>query len=98
MIVKEHINEGKLILALCDKNLLGKKIEDQNIQLDLSSSFYKGEEADIEELKKLIKKAYIINAVGKKAVEFLEKEGLIEKENIIYVKKIPHAQALVLIY
>jgi len=66
MIVKEHINEGKLILALCDKNLLGKKIEDQNIQLDLSSSFYKGEEADIEELKKLIKKAYIINAVGKK--------------------------------
>ena len=44
MIVKIHNNEGRLILAICDKDILGKKFVEEKKQLDLSSGFYKGEQ------------------------------------------------------
>ncbi len=96
MIVKKHKNEGRLILAICDNDVLGKKYTEGNKQLDLRSDFYKGEEMNEEELKELVKKAYIINAVGKKAVKFLISEGMVSKERIINIAKIPHAQVLLL--
>jgi len=96
MIVKEHINGGRLLIAICDKDLIDKKFSEGNMQLDLSSTFYKGEEVEEEKLQEMIKKAFMINAVGKKAVGFLEKEGLIDKENIIKIKGIPHAQYMLL--
>lgn len=92
MIVKIHKNEGRLVLAICDKDILGKKFVEGNKQLGLTSDFYKGEEIDEDELKELIKKAYMINAVGKKSVSFLEKEEMVSKDNIIEIDKIPHAQ------
>ncbi len=90
MIVKKHVNEGKLILAICDSNILGKKFSENNIQLDLTSSFYKGEEINDEKLKELCKMAFSINAVGKKSVSFLKKQRLVSKTT--KVNGIPHAQ------
>ena len=92
MIVKIHKNEGRLILAICDKNLLGKRFSEGNKQLDLTSDFYKGEEINKEELQELTRKAYIINAVGEKAVSFLIKGGLVSKDKVIKIGKVPHAQ------
>ena len=34
----------------------------------------------------------MINAVGKKSVSFLEKEGLVDESEVIKIKEIPHAQ------
>jgi len=92
MIAKIHKNEGRLILSICDKDIIGKKFIEGKKQLDLSSGFYKGEEYNDEDLKELIKKAYMINAVGKKSVSFLEKEGLVDKSEVIKIKEIPHTQ------
>ena len=94
MIVKTHKAEGKLILAICDNLLLGKKIEDENLQLDLSSSFYDGDEKSEKEILQLMKAANSINAVGEKTIDFLLKNKIIQKENIIRIKKIPHAQVV----
>lgn len=94
MIVKTHKTDGKLILAICDNSLLGKKIEDGCLQLDLSSSFYNGEEKSEKEILQLMKAANSINAVGEKTIDFLLKNKIIQKENIIRIKKIPHAQVV----
>ena len=95
MIVKIHkAATDKKVVALCDKNLLGKKFEEKKLQLDLSSDFYKGEEKTEKEIIDILRSAYIINMVGKNSVNFGLKQGLISKDNIIYVKKIPHAQAI----
>jgi hypothetical protein len=94
MLVKKHTNAGRLILAICDSDLIGKKVTEGNRQLDLASSFYKGEETEEKEVNELIKQAYMLNLVGKKAVDFALKNKLIEKENILFVAKIPHAQVL----
>jgi len=95
MIVKKHITPDKrLILAVCDKDLLGKCLEENNLQLDLSGSFYDGTEKNAEETKKDMKKAYIINLVGKESVQLGIDMGLIE--NIKQVSKIPYASAIIL--
>jgi hypothetical protein len=96
MICKLHKTlEGQIIIALCDSELLGKKFTQDELQLDLTSDFYKGEKKTEQETLNLIKEAYIINAVGKTCIEFLLKNKLIEQQNIITIAGIPHAQCVI---
>lgn len=97
MIVKTHkVNDGsgRVIVAVCDDNLVGKRFEEKGLCLDLNSEFYKGEKKTEEEAAKAISSAYIVNFVGKKAVALGAKLGLISDGKIIMVKHIPHAQAI----
>jgi hypothetical protein len=96
MIVKTHMHDGKLILAICDTELLGKKFIDDGKQLDLSSDFYNGKKTTEKELRAMVKKAYILNIVGKKSVEFAISQGLVAKEHTASIKNIPYAQALLM--
>lgn len=98
MIVNVHKTaDGKKIVAICDSNLLGKKFEENGLQLDLTVDFYKGSELSEEETRKVIKNAYIINVIGEESILFLAKERIIDKDNIIKIKKIPHAQAMFIV-
>ncbi len=94
MLAKIHKTpEGKIILAVCDSDLIGKTFEENNLRLDLSSNFYKGEETSKEKILELFKIAHMVNLVGKQSVELGKKAGIVEK--IITIKGIPHAQAVV---
>ena len=95
MIVKIHPTPNGKMIAICDSDLLGKKFEENEKQLDLSSNFYKGEEKSPEETEQLLKDCYIVNAVGKESVDLLVKNNLIKKENIGVVSGIPYAQCVV---
>lgn len=96
MIVKIHRPpEGRKIIAICDDELIGKKFEEGKLQLDLSSSFYKGKEISEEETKNLIKGQCILNVVGKKSMESLTKLNLTENSHIIKIKGIPHTQIII---
>jgi len=95
MIINQHKTpDSRLILTICDEELIGKKFEENNLQLDLSSNFYKGKKINETEIIELIKKASIINIVGKKSIEFCIKNDVINKESVIKVENIPHAQAI----
>ncbi len=95
ILAKIHQNpDGQKILALCDQELLGKKFEEGNKQLDLTTDFYQGEEATEQEIKELIKDVYIINLVGEQSLKLMEKLKLAEEEHVIRIQNIPHAQIL----
>lgn len=97
MIVKKHkTSDGRLILAVCDKELLGKIFEDNEKRLDLSSDFYKGEEEKDNKIKKLFSVAYIINIVGEKSVSLALQEKIISKKDITFIKNIPHTQVVIM--
>ena len=51
MIVKVHSDKNRLIVAVCDNEVFGKKFYEGELQLDLSSDFFKGEEMKEEESK-----------------------------------------------
>ena len=93
MIVKKHIRDKKLILVVCDSDLIGKKFEQDNLQLDLTSDFYKGEPMPDEKIMELVKRSYIVNITGKKSVNFFK--DFLTEENIIKIENIPHAIILV---
>ena len=93
MIAKKHFSNGKLVLGICDKEIKGKKFEEGKLVLDLGSDFYNGEECSKEEILKLCKKAYIINAVGEKTVSFLRENKFVEEYSKI--EKVPFAYVLI---
>ncbi|MBW3014901.1 DUF424 family protein [Candidatus Woesearchaeota archaeon] len=97
MIVKKHVtHEGKVIIAICDSDLLGKKFEQDDLQLDLTSDFYNGEEKTESEIKEIIKEAYLLNIIGKKSIQFFLNLGIIDKDHIIKISGVPHAQAMII--
>ncbi|MBI2143349.1 DUF424 family protein [Candidatus Woesearchaeota archaeon] len=95
-VVAQHSSEGRLILAVCDKEVHGKKLEDKRAALDLSSKFYSGGEKNKDAVVELMRKAYTIHAVGKNSVAVAIKLGLATKDNVKTVAGVPHVQVLVL--
>jgi len=94
MIVKIHKKDDRTVVAVCDDDLLGRKIEENELQLDLSSDFYKGTQySDKVLVRDIMRNADILNVVGKISVALALEEGLIDKKHIITVKDVPHAQA-----
>ena len=91
MYVKIHKKQGSTVVAIADKELIGKRFEEGKPQLEISEYFYKGEEKSEEEIIALLEEATNVNLVGKKAVALAIKHGIIQEENILQIKKIPHA-------
>jgi len=86
-----------LILAACDKELLGKKLRRGNVVIDVSPKFYGGRLVDREELIILMRKADVLNLMGQKVVSLAEEIGLIHPQAKIFFEndegeKVPHAQ------
>lgn len=95
MIVKIHKRDDRTVVAVCDSDLLGRKFEEGERQLDLSGDFYKGEEMDDKEVGDLIRNADIVNLVGPEAVKIGLQEEVITKDHVITIAGIPHAQAVI---
>ena len=93
IIAKEHRINGRKLLGVCDGDLLGKRFEEKGLQLDLSGEFYRGEEADEKKLKEMVNQASSANFVGRQAVDFAIRNGVINEEKVKKVSGIPHAQS-----
>ena len=81
-------------MSICDENLIGKKFEDDSMQLDVSKFFYRGESMSDEDALKIAGDANSLNIVGENSINFALKNKLIIKEDIVRIKKIPHAIAI----
>jgi hypothetical protein len=86
------------VVAICDKELVGKKFEEGKKQLDLRENFYKGEEANKEGVIALIlrqaREDATFNIVGEKSIAAAIEAGIITKESVARVQNIPFALTL----
>lgn len=88
------------IIAVCDPELLGKKFVEDQLQLDLTSEFYKSDKIEEDKAIKIMKAENsddsTFNIVGEKSIAAAIKAGIIkdDKEAIIKVQGIPHALGL----
>jgi len=87
--------EGECIVAICDRELLGKRFEDGELQIHVSEGFYKGELVTLEEGLQALRQATIANLVGERIVAGALKAQLIHEHAIIRIQNIPHAQFVV---
>jgi uncharacterized protein len=97
MQIKIH-SSCREVVAICDTELLGKQFEEENKQLNIKESFYKGEEVDEEKIinliKDLTKEDATFNIVGEKSCEAAIKAGIITKNSIGEIDKVRYALVL----
>lgn len=88
--------ESDTLLAISDFSVIGKTFEEGDRQIFVSEDFYYGKVCNGNEAKKLIRSATIVNAVGKNIVSLLVKEHIVDKNSILIIKGVPHAQIITL--
>ncbi len=95
--IKIHrIDQGgiiEILVALADMELVGKTLKDDFF---VSSRFYHGKELEVDKIDSLLKNATIINAVGDKSVKKIISLGLADKDCVINIGNVPHAQVIVM--
>jgi hypothetical protein len=92
LIAKIHPFDLKTILAVCDKELVGKEFEDGKIFFRASEKFFGTNQINEKDLIQLALEADSINLFGNKCVGILQKEGLISENSVILISGIKHAQ------
>lgn len=95
MIVKIHDRKEGSIISVVDKELMGNKFEEGDLQLDLSSAFYKGNEMTPDEVGDLVRNAYGVNLVGEKAIKIAIEEGIIVESVVKRISGIPYYQGTI---
>lgn len=99
LLVKIH-KATRYVVAICDKNIFGQKFLDaDNVrQIDLTTSFFQGEEKSEEEIEEImlemVREDASFNLVGEKTCEIALKTGLVDKEAITRIANIPVALTL----
>jgi hypothetical protein len=80
------------VVAMCDKQLLGKTLTEGAIKFKVSEEFYGGKLVDAKTCLGHLAKATIANMVGKKSVQTAINAGLVHEQAICYIEGHPHAQ------
>lgn len=86
------------VIAICDSDLIGRRFEEKNFQLDVKENFFKGDQAIEEEVLKIMlemaKEDATFNIVGKKSINLALKAGIISEQGIKKIQGIPFALVL----
>lgn len=91
---KAHIADGKNILAVCDAGILGKTIKFGDVDFNVSDSFYGGGHLGGKRILEKVRKADMVNAVGKEIVDLLVKNGMVDEQCILWMGEVPHVQII----
>jgi hypothetical protein len=90
--VKMHRSGGDLLLAAADKDLLGRKLREGPLRLEVLPSFYQGEDADEELLLNRLSMCTVANLVGEKVIAAAIHGGYIDSGCVLVIEGVPHAQ------
>ena len=81
--------QKKTMLNICDAELLGKKIIQDDLTVNISESYYGDRFVDQKEAESLLQSASIINMVGKETVSLSVKIGVGSENGIKIISGIP---------
>ncbi|HLD72798.1 MAG TPA: DUF424 family protein [Candidatus Nanoarchaeia archaeon] len=95
MIINRKETSSGILLIVTDSELIGKKFEEGKKQLDLTAKFYQGQEKKESEIQEMFKSSYLLHLTGEKAVSLGIKSGLVDKDKILTIKGVKHAEAVV---
>ena len=84
----------RVLLAVCDVELLGKVLRDRKIVFEVRKDFYDGLKMSVEEAVDLMDRCTIVNMVGRNIVEKAVERGLIHPDAVLDISGVPHAQIL----
>ncbi len=86
------VREGEIMVAVCDCDVLGRKMKEGAIVFNVAKDFYEGERVCPDAAIDLLRKATVANLVGREAVRCGIEAGLVHEDAVITIEGIPHAQ------
>ena len=92
MYLKIHQSGTEIIVAVCDKDILGKKLKHGNVNVVISEGFYKGDIASEEQVITALVNARTANLFGERTVACAIKCGAVDPECVVIISGVPHAQ------
>lgn len=87
--VRETDYQKNKMLNICDENLLGKNVKENELNLHISESYYGKRTVEKEEAKNLLKKSSIINMVGKETISLSISLGIGTEKGVKTVDGVP---------
>ncbi len=81
--------QKSLMLNICDVELLGKQIFQDELKIKISESYYGEKLVDKEEAKSLLQNSSIINMVGKNTVSLSIELGIGSESGIKTISDVP---------
>ena len=87
--VKVTDYENKIMLNICDANLLGKKIVQGELIMNISEPYYGDRFVEQDEAETLLKRSSIINMAGKETTELSIKLGVGSKNAVKLISDTP---------
>lgn len=91
--------EKEYLVAVCDAQLIGATVCDEDIELFVSERFFGCDAVDMEQCLSEMRKATSLNLIGKSIVEIAIKERLINEQSVMWIDcpnhgKVGHAMLL----
>jgi hypothetical protein len=97
ILVKVH-ESYRWVVAVCDKDVFGRKLVDGVRVMDVSGVFFEGkamnEENAGDEIVRCSNEDATFNFVGEKSIELAKKLGLVKDEGIMMIDSVPVALVL----
>ena len=81
--------QKNIILNICDAELLGKNIIQDELNMNISKSYYGQKLVEKKEAKILLKKSSIINMVGKETISLSVELGIGSENGIKSISGVP---------
>ena len=87
--VRTNNYQKQSMLNICDADLLGKKIIENDLTIYISENYYGERFVEKDEAESLLKNSSIINMVGKKTVSLSLKLGIGSENAVKIVSDVP---------
>lgn len=69
LILKQNVRNNRLHIAICDENLIGRKLNEGNKSLNLDVDFYNGDKCSKEDIKIILDKCVSASFVGEESLK-----------------------------
>lgn len=97
ILVKIH-ESYRWVVAVCDKEIFGRKLVEGKRVLDVSGIFFKGEamdeEAAVDEIIRCNGEDATFNFVGERSVGIAKELGIVKNEGVFVIQGVPFALVL----
>lgn len=84
--------QGEIVLAAADTELISTDLREGKLHLNISPAFYGDTSVSDTTFLSSMNLCTIANLVGKHVVDLAIRNDFIDRENIIYINNVPHAQ------
>lgn len=90
--MKIHAAGNQLILAACDKELLGKTLKKDDIHFKISEHFYGGDLVNGDTFLNMMKQVTSANIIGDLCVDLLIEAGIVDGSSVVIIDNVKHTQ------